>query len=115
MHRMAGRYALVAGMVTLSGCGASIDAFLPALRTTPAPLFEVPLVVEGIDVGPAIVDTGGGYEVMLKDPFGLDVVDLIDVLAFGGREEVGLTGPFSYEVGWRGAYRRRRDHQRPDL
>lgn len=74
------------------GCG---SAFPPQR----APLFTAPLSIEGTEVGRAIIDTGGGYEVMLHRPFGLDVVDTMDVLAFGGRETVGVTGGFVFETG----------------
>lgn len=75
-----------------SGCG---DVFAPR----PARLFSTPLMIEGEPVGPAIIDTGGGYEVMLRDSFGLQVVDRTEVLAFGGKEFVDVTEGFHYTVG----------------
>jgi len=78
----------------LSGC----DAYV---FYETAPRFTVPLFVEGVEVGPAIIDTGGGYELILREPFGLEVVGSTDVLAFGGLESVPVTAPFSYDVAGR--------------
>jgi len=74
------------------GCGA-------VLPPSPAPLFTAPLTVEGISVGNAVIDTGGGYEILLSEPFGLSLVDTVEVLAFGGKELVAVTEPFTYTVG----------------
>ena len=74
------------------GCGA-------VLPPSPAPLFTVPLSVEGESVGTAVIDTGGGYELILRDSFGLSLVDTVEVLAFGGKEMVAVTEPFTYSVG----------------
>ena len=63
-----------------------------------APLFSVPLTVNGESVGNAFVDTGGGYEVLLRQDYGLEIIDTVEVLAFGGTEELLLTGPFAYSV-----------------
>jgi len=77
-----------------SGCG---DLFAPQT----APLFSVPLTIDGTEVDPAIIDTGGGYELMLRDAYDLRVVDLAEVVAFGGREVVGVTEGFPYSAaGW---------------
>ena len=91
--------ALIAACITfaslisvVSGCG----GFTPG---SPAPLFEVPLSIRGNDVGGAIVDTGGGFELLLKERFGLDIVDTVDVLAFGGSQSVEVTEGFAYTVG----------------
>lgn len=62
-------------------------------------LFHLPLAVEGQPVGEAFIDTGGGYEVLLEEPFGLEIVGEVQVLAFGGVERVRLTESFSYSVG----------------
>lgn len=75
-----------------SGCG---DIFAPA----PAPLFTTPIEIETEPIGQAIIDTGGGYELMLRDEFGLKIVDTVEVLAFGGIELVGLTEGFVYSAG----------------
>ena len=75
-----------------AGCGE-----IPVAR--PAPLFNVPLSIEGEPVGSAIIDTGGGYELLLRDSFGLQVVDTVEVLAFGGQEVVGITEGFQYTAG----------------
>ncbi len=87
------RFATVAAaLVAVTGCG-DIGLFAPA------PLFTVPLAVEGRDVGDAVIDTGGAYEVLLRDDFGLAIVDEVEVLVFGGTESVGLTEAFAYTVG----------------
>ena len=78
--------------VLASGCG-------DLLPPPPAPLFAVPLEIEGRPVGDAIIDTGGGFEILLRDEFGLKVVDSVDVLVFGGRESVALTEGFSFTAG----------------
>jgi len=83
-------------LVALSGCG-------PVPATAPPGLFTVPLKVEGQNVGPAILDTGGGFEVMLREPYGLEVVDEIEILAFAGTRNVELTEPFDYVAGGIGA------------
>ena len=76
----------------VAGCG---DIFPPGQ----APLFAVPLTIDGQPVGDAIIDTGGAYEVLLRETFGLRVIDTVDVLVFGGYEQVDLTEGFSYAVG----------------
>lgn len=91
------RHAHIIGVLCLwtalaAGCGD-----IPATR--PAPLFNVPLSIEGEPVGSAIIDTGGGYELLLRDSFGLQVVDTVEVLAFGGKEAVGVTEGFQYTAG----------------
>jgi len=63
-----------------------------------APLFSVPLTVNGESVGNAFVDTGGGYEVLLRQDYGVEIIDTVEVLAFGGTEKLQLTGPFVYSV-----------------
>ena len=78
--------------ILAAGCG-------DLLPPPPAPLFAVPLEVEGRPVGDAIIDTGGGFEILLRREFGLTVVDSVDVLVFGGRESVALTEGFSYSAG----------------
>ncbi len=87
---------VIRGLGTLlwltSGCG---DVFSPS----PAPLFSVPLTIEGEPIGPAVIDTGGSYEVMLRDSFGLLIVDRMEVLAFAGKEFVDVTEGFHYTAG----------------
>jgi len=56
-------------------------------------------MVEGRQAGMAVVDTGGGYEVMLRERFGLAVVDTVDVIAFGGVRRVDVTEEFTYHAG----------------
>jgi hypothetical protein len=71
------------------------------LAPRPAPLFTAPLSINDVYVGEAIIDTGGGYELMLRDSFGLQIVGEIEVLAFGGFETVSMTEGFRYSVdGW---------------
>ncbi len=92
------RYAVIApctAVLWLCGCGAVV----PSAPRPLGPLFLVPLSIEGAEVGGAIVDTGGGYEVLLREPFGLDIVDSADVLAFGGFESVEVTEGFTYTAG----------------
>jgi hypothetical protein len=57
------------------------------------------LSIDGNAVEPAIIDTGGGYELMLRDAYDLRLVDVTEVVAFGGREVVGVTEGFPYSVG----------------
>lgn len=83
---------VVLASVLLGGCGASL------VPPTP-PLFTVPLVIEGDPIGPAIIDTGGAYEIMLRERFGLQLVDTIEVLAFGGRRSVQVTEGFAFSAG----------------
>ncbi|MFQ5496132.1 MAG: hypothetical protein ACE5EX_12220 [Phycisphaerae bacterium] len=85
--------AIVACTLCVSGgCG---ETFGPR----PAPLFTTPLSINGEPVGRAVIDTGGGYEVILQSDFGLNVVDSARVLAFGGSEIVGVTEGFPYVAG----------------
>ncbi|MCC7291109.1 MAG: hypothetical protein IT449_03490 [Phycisphaerales bacterium] len=76
----------------LGGCG-------NVLPPAPAHLFYLPLEIEGRPTDPAFIDTGGEFEVLLKDAHGLAIRDEIDILAFTGTERVPLTEPFSYRVG----------------
>lgn len=87
---LTGKLCLLTAMA--GGCG---DIFAP----NPAPLFSAPLTIDGDPVGSAIIDTGGGYELLLRDSFGLTVVDTAEVVAFGGKEVVGLTEGFEYTAG----------------
>ncbi len=75
---------------------AGCNAYLPPAQEE---LFRLPLVVNGVAVGDALIDTGGGYEVLLREPFGLELVDEARVIAFGGIETVGVTEPFEFAVG----------------
>lgn len=84
--------AVGAALMWAGGCGSFTN-------TAPGPLFAVPLLVEDGDVGPALLDTGGGFEVMLRQSFGLDIVGSAEVLAFGGFETVELTSGFRYNAG----------------
>ncbi|MFQ5592080.1 MAG: hypothetical protein ACE5HE_13015 [Phycisphaerae bacterium] len=90
--RAAGVLAIVAVAGPAPGCGSSLPE--PA-----SPLFVVPLSVEGESVGSALVDTGGGYEVMLRRDYGLKIVDSTEVIVFGGIQTVDITESFSYTAG----------------
>lgn len=92
MKRTRSVYAWSLWLATAGGCG---DIF----RSAQAPLFTAPLVIGERAVDPAIIDTGGGYELMLREDFGLNVVDVAEVVAFGGRERVRVTEGFDYTVG----------------
>ncbi len=83
---------LCLALTLIGGCG-------DILTSDTAPLFATPLTVNGEPVGPAIIDTGGAYEVLLRDRFGLSVVGKAEVLAFGGFEVVDVTEGFSYSAG----------------
>lgn len=82
----------LAVLIGLAGCGSGIEI-------GGAPLFVAPLVIEGTPVGTAIIDTGGAYELMLRDPFGLTIIGEMEVLAFSGRARVGVTESFSFDAG----------------
>jgi len=75
-------------------CGACGDVFPPV----PAPLFTIGLEINGKQVDSAILDTGGGYELMLQESIGLPVFDEVEVLAFSGPEMVGIAEGFSYTI-----------------
>ena len=79
-------------LLLVHGCGGT-------LGDAPPPLFQVPLAIDGEEVGAAVIDTGGAYEVMLRENFGLEVIDTVEVLAFGGRETVDVTEGFVYTAG----------------
>jgi len=81
---------VMAGLLT--GCG-------EIFSSASAPLFVAPLSIGGVPIGDAIIDTGGGYELMLRESFGLRIVDRVEVLAFGGREVVDVTEAFRFEAG----------------
>lgn len=61
-------------------------------------LFLVPLEINGASAVPAIVDTGGDFEVLLREDFGLAVVGEGRVLAYGGEQSVSVTEGFRYLV-----------------
>ncbi len=81
-------------VVACALCGGCGDVF----PTSPAPLFTIGLKINGEQVDSAILDTGGGYELMLRESIGLPIVDEIEVLAFGGPEIVGFAEGFSYTI-----------------
>lgn len=68
------------------------------IAPAPAPLFTSTLFIDGEPVGPAVIDTGGAYEVILREPFGLELLGETYVLAFGGVESVQMTEGFHYSV-----------------
>jgi hypothetical protein len=67
--------------------------------STPAPLFYLPLTVDGVELEPAFVDTGGDFEVLLKESLHLRVVGQTTVLAFSGVLMLPVTEPFEYTAG----------------
>jgi hypothetical protein len=77
--------------VSFSGCGSAAPDYPPAL-------LAVPLAVNGQQVSPALIDTGGGYELMLRQAYGLKITGGAEVLAFGGAEVVSITEGFSFNV-----------------
>ncbi|MCO6436034.1 MAG: hypothetical protein J5J06_03000 [Phycisphaerae bacterium] len=83
---------LAALSISLPGCG-------NMLGTTPYVLFTVPFSVDGESVGSALIDTGGSFEIMLRETYGLDVVGSVDVLSFDGPRTVDMTAPFTYRAG----------------
>jgi len=78
----------------VAGCGNTLTLPAPA-----APLFTIPVSVNDQPVGPAIVDTGGGYDLMLADRLGLTVVETVEILVFHGITTAGVTEPFRYAAG----------------
>lgn len=82
---------LAAGLT--HGCG--LDLFMPPV----APLFTTPITVNGSPAGNAIIDTGGGYDLMLKERHGLAVIKTLDILIFDGISTAELTVPFTYTAG----------------
>jgi hypothetical protein len=86
------RASLLSALIAIGGCG----SFVPQQY---APLFTTPLAVHGVPVGEAIVDTGGAYEVILREDFGLELIDTVEVLGFRGPEQVAVTEPFAYSAG----------------
>jgi len=88
------RTTIVAALCWLgcTGCGNQF-------QTANAPLFVTQVSISGESIGDVIIDTGGGYELMLRNRYGLRVVDEADVLAFAGQARVGITEPFSFLVG----------------
>lgn len=45
------------------------------------------------------MDTGGGYELLLRESFGLEIQEQVEVLAFGGVETVSVVSGFEYSIG----------------
>lgn len=88
------RLATIYLAASVAGCGQD-SLLLPA----PAVLFTTPITVNGQPAGDAIVDTGGGYDLMLRERHGLEVVDTLDILIFDGISSAGVTEPFTYAAG----------------
>ena len=78
--------------ILLPGCGQEAPTGWPDY-------LKVNLDVAGQDVEPALIDTGGGYELLLREPYGLKLVGIGQIVAFTGTETVGVTEPFAYEAG----------------
>lgn len=85
-------FMFIGSMVWAAGCGSRIVG-------DSGRLFTVPLEVEGIPAGLAILDTGGAYELLLRRDFGLPVIGEVEILTFAGRERVQLTSGFNYSAG----------------
>lgn len=83
---------LIGSAVGATGCGTRFGGEADGL-------FTVPLEVEGNSVGSAILDTGGAYELLLREDFGLPVVGEAEILSFAGRERVAVTSGFNYTAG----------------
>ncbi len=81
---------------TIAGCG--VDVIDPNEFR-----FLAPLTIEKVEVASAIIDTGGGYEVLLRSTYDLPIVDTVDVVTFRGIERVAVTAPFNYTTGSIGA------------
>jgi len=89
------RFAMAVGLAAaVVGC----DGVL--VPPTPDNLFTATVVANGTPVESAIVDTGGGFDLILSDriDLGVNVVDTIDILAFSGVTRADLTEPFVYSV-----------------
>jgi len=86
--------ALVGLAMLTSACGQA-----PLAVNTGAPLFVIPVSVNNMPVGSAIIDTGGGYDLMLADRHGLEIVDTVEILVFHGIATAGITEPFDYAAG----------------
>lgn len=89
------RRAAIAGLTMTVLLAAGCDAVVFERR---APLLYTSLTVEDETTTDAIVDTGGGYEIILRESYGLKLTDTMEVLAFGGNEFVAVTEPFRYRV-----------------
>ncbi len=79
-----------------NGCGVE-------LRDPSEFRFLAPLIIEKEEVASAIIDTGGGYEILLRHTYDLPVLDEVDVITFRGQERVEVVGPFNYATGAIGA------------
>jgi len=67
----------------------------------PENLFTTPVTANGTVLESAIIDTGGGFDLMLGDRagLGLDIVNSVDILAFNGVITADIAEPFPYSVG----------------
>lgn len=80
--------------LVVTGCGNT-----PTLPARPAPLFSIPVSVNDEPVGRAVIDTGGGYDLMLADGLGLEIVETVEILVFHGIVTAGVTESFRYAAG----------------
>ncbi|MBI1826338.1 MAG: hypothetical protein HY287_02735 [Planctomycetes bacterium] len=92
MRKGSRAFAVVFGLAPLAGC-------VKVLPPEPAVLFSVPLSIDGKPVDAAIVDTGGEYDVILRQAYGLQIVGKAHVLAFDGPESVDVTRGFNFTAG----------------
>ena len=96
MQRSWSRWVLSLGLATgltgAAGCGqgvlAGADDYL-----------WLPLIVGGEDVGTALIDTGGDYELLLRETYGLKLVGTAEISVFTGTEVVGVTEAVAYQAG----------------
>ncbi len=93
------RWRAILAALVFTGCTAWSAGCGTRILGDSAGLFTVPLEVEGIPAGSAILDTGGAYELLLRRDFGLPVVGEVEILTFAGRERVRLTSGFNYSAG----------------
>jgi len=95
--RYRGRHALLAALALaalglLTSCGQGLPADTPAY-------FSVPLEIAGATVEEALIDTGGAFELVLREPYGLKLVGTAEVLTFGGVATVGVSQAVAYSAG----------------
>lgn len=91
-------YTVVVGMLIMAFAGCDNATFFAA---APDNLFTTPVTANGTVLESAIIDTGGGFDLMLSDHVGsgLDIIDSVDILAFNGVLTANIAEPFPYSVG----------------
>jgi len=89
------KWTILANLLAAGFAGGCGNAIAPPQQQK---AFYLPMSVQGRAIQDGLVDTGGEFEVLLKQPFGLSVVSDVEVLAFSGKERVQVTEPFVYTV-----------------